>query len=79
MIASGELTAFMNDMKKRETERVRWDYYLSRVFNKSYADWLDEIDGGAQGRGPCMAQPSMTQEQIIEQTLRIAAISRGEV
>ena len=79
MIAAGELRAFVNDMGERERERARWEYYLHRVFKVSYAEWLAQIEADGEEQRHRAADAGMTQEQIVEQTMRIASMSRGEV
>lgn len=79
MICMGELTSFMRDMHEREDSRNKWDYYLARVYDKSFAEWLGEIESNRTEARHRAHDEGMTQEQIIEQTLRIAAISRKEV
>ena len=75
----GELTAFMADMAEREQERICWDYYLARVHNMSYADWLASLDMKQHEASHKPHEKSMSQEEIIKQAMKIAAISRGEV
>lgn len=79
MIAAGELRAFVNDMGEREIERVRWEYYLHRVFKASYAEWLAQIEDAKEAERHRAADAGMTQEEIVKQTMKIASMSRGEV
>ena len=66
-------------MAEHEKERMQWDYYLSRVHNMSYKDWLISLDTAQSEALHKAHDAGMTQEEIIEQALNIAAISRGEV
>lgn len=44
VIAAGQLSEFVDlIIKKREEERD-WEYYLHKVFDKSFNDFTDDVD-----------------------------------
>lgn len=44
VIAAGQLSEFVDlVIKKREEERD-WEYYLHKVFDKSFNDFMDDVD-----------------------------------
>lgn len=44
VIAAGQLSEFVDlIIKKREEERD-WEYYLHKVFDKSFNDFMDDVD-----------------------------------
>ena len=50
VIAAGQLSEFIDlVIKKREEERD-WEYYLHRVFDKSFNDFVNEMETETQTR-----------------------------
>lgn len=48
VIAAGQLSEFVDlIIKKREEERD-WEYYLHKVFDKSFNDFMNDVDREAQ-------------------------------
>lgn len=77
MIAFGELRAFVSDVVARKNERDAWDVYLSKVWNKSWADFSEEVLG-SQNNGNNVVKSIMTSEQIVSLSLAVSGcISEG--
>ena len=50
VIAAGQLSEFIDlVIKKREEERD-WEYYLHRIFDKSFNDFVNEMETETQTR-----------------------------
>lgn len=72
MIAAGELFEFARKIGERRGERQVWEFYLHRVKSDvSFADWRASL------LNPEPKAEEMSQEDILAETMRIAAMSRG--
>lgn len=69
MIEGGELFQFVLDVCERRNERDAWDFYLSKVFDKSFGDFYSQLrppEGSEAGKS------TMTTEEIINDSLMIS-------
>lgn len=64
MLQTGRLYEFIGefiDIRNEETkEKVQWELYLHRVFDKSYAEFLNEVEEPAQPEEADMKQVETT-------------------
>ena len=54
MLQTGRFTDFVDDLikttNKEKEDKARWDIYLHRIFDKSYDDWVEEIENSKNNR-----------------------------
>lgn len=49
---------FLTTDQEEKMEQYRWEYYLHKVFDKTYAEYLDMLEHNEE------CEPSMDEEQI---------------
>lgn len=76
MIDGGELSAFVLDVYERRNERDAWELYLSRPYEHGMS--FNQYKECLRGSDEASAMSSMTQEEIIAQTLEITGLGVAE-
>lgn len=72
MIAAGELFEFTKRLGERRGECKAWEFYLHRVrADMTYAEWRESL------RNPEQKAEEIPEEEILAESMRIAAMSRG--
>ena len=66
MIRLGQLHDFLTELFKEineeEIERYRWEFYLHKVFDKTYEEYLNIVNDSNKGRN----EPSMSKAEIMD-------------
>ena len=69
MLRSGQLCDFVEELVKRyndeQREKVLWEIWLHRVFDKSYPDFVDSLDGEPEQATPEQVRQIVAQSHSI--------------
>ena len=69
MLRAGQLCDFVEELVKRDNdeqrEKVLWEIWLHRVFDKSYPDFVDSLDGEPEQATPEQVRQIVAQSQSI--------------
>ena len=69
MIRAGKLCEFVEELVKRyndeQREKALWEIWLHRVFDKSYPDFVDSLDGESEQATPEQVRQIVEQSQSI--------------
>lgn len=69
MISAGQLSEFIDVILKKRNEEMEWQYYLHKVFDKSFGDFKKELQDEEDN---IAASRSFDLETTVEETMDIA-------
>jgi uncharacterized protein (UPF0332 family) len=69
MIQAGTLSGFIDMFMKQQTEEQEWEYYLHKVFDKSFNEFKNNVDTEAKNS---LALKNFNVETTIQDSIEIA-------
>ena len=68
MIQTGSLSGFIDVFMKQQTEEQEWEYYLHKVFDKSFNEFKNNVDTEAKNS---LARREFNVETTIQESIDI--------
>lgn len=69
MICAGRLSEFIDMLINKREEEKDWEYYLHKVFDKSFNDFKNDISAETQGT---ITRPTFDVEATLQDSMNLA-------